>query len=53
MKKRNEYEVQEAILYAIQNKSGIIRTRLLYKANLSHEMMIRYIKILTKKGLIT
>jgi len=51
--KRGRLEIINDILSAIQAKGGSIRpTRLLYKSNLSHKMMLEYLDELKKKNLV-
>lgn len=52
-KKRNKLEIIKDILEVIKAKSGKIKpTHILYKSNLSHEMMDIYITELKEKELI-
>lgn len=52
-KKRNKLEVIHDILKTIQDRSNNIKpTHLLYKSNLSHQMMGEYLKELIDKGLV-
>ncbi len=50
-KKRNRLEIIKDILEVIKNKSGKIKpTHILYKSNLSHQMMEEYLsELITKK----
>lgn len=51
--KREKHKVIHDILKAVREKNGTIKpTHILYKANLSHQMMEEYIKELTEKGFI-
>ena len=51
--KRNRLQIIYDILKAIQEKNGRIRpTHILYKSNLSHQMMDEYINELISKGFI-
>lgn len=51
--KRDKIEIIFDILSAIEKKGGKIKpTHLLYKANLSHQRMKKYISELLEKGLI-
>jgi len=53
-KKRNKLEIIKDILLIIRQKSGRIKpTHILYKSNLSHQMMTEYLKELIGKELIT
>ena len=53
-KKRGRLQIIHDILSAIRNKGGTIKpTHLLYKSNLSHQMMNEYIKELKSKDFIT
>ena len=52
-KKRNRLEVIKDILEVIRNKSGRIKpTHILYKSNLSYQMMEEYLSELIGKGFI-
>ncbi|MBS3091035.1 DUF4364 family protein [Candidatus Pacearchaeota archaeon] len=52
-KKRNRLEVIRDILEVIRNKSGRIKpTHILYKSNLSYQMMEEYLSELITKGFI-
>ncbi len=54
MGKRERLEVIYDILKAIQNKNSKIKpTHIMYKANLSHQMLEDYLKDLIKKQFIT
>ena len=49
-KKRTRMEVMHDILGVVKNKNGKIKpTHILYKSNLSHQMMDQYIRELTEK----
>ena len=51
--RRSKNQVIHDMLYAIQQKGGSIKpTHLLYKANLSHDALRRYVEDLIKAGLI-
>lgn len=53
-KKRGRLQIIHDILAAIRDKGGSIKpTHLLYKSNLSHQMMGEYLKELKSKGFIT
>ena len=53
-KKRGRLQIIQDILGAIRDKGGTIKpTHLLYKSNLSHQMMNEYITELKSKGFIT
>jgi predicted transcriptional regulator len=53
MRKRNRLEVIKDILEVIKNKSGRIKpTHILYKSNLSYQMMEEYLGELIQKGFI-
>jgi len=52
-KKRGRLQIIFDILDAVKNKGGEIKpTHLLYKSNLSHQMMSEYLKELISKGFI-
>ncbi len=52
-KKRSRLQVIRDILEVIKNRNGKIKpTHILYKSNLSHQMMEEYIKELKEKNLI-
>ena len=52
-KKRNRLEIIRDILEVIREKSGKIGpTRILYKSNLSHQMMDDYLNELKQKGFV-
>jgi predicted transcriptional regulator len=52
-KKRDRLQVIHDILYAIKEKNGKIKpTHILYKSNLSHQMMDEYLKELMEKDFI-
>ena len=52
-RKRNRLEIIRDILNVIRNKNGRIRpTHILYKSNLSHQMMTQYLNELKEKGFI-
>lgn len=51
--KRNKLQVTFDILKAIQEKNGKIkRTHILYKANLSHQMLDEYLKDLIERDFV-
>lgn len=51
--KRDKIEIVYDILSAVEKKGGKIKpTHLLYKANLSHQRMKKYLAELLEKGLI-
>ncbi len=53
-KKRNKLEVVHDILEVIRSKNGRIKpTHIMYKSNLSHQMMEEYLKELIEKDFIT
>lgn len=53
MKKRNKLEIIRDILQVIRNRSGKIKpTHILYKSNLSHQMMEEYLSELISKDFI-
>ena len=53
-KKRGRLQIIHDILGAGRDKGGTIKpTHLLYKSNLSHQMMSEYLKDLMDKGFIT
>ena len=53
MKKRNRLEVIRDILEVIRGKSGKIKpTHILYKSNLSHQMMEEYLQELITKEFV-
>ena len=53
-KKRGRLQIIHDILGAIRDKGGTIKpTHLLYKSNLSHQMMGEYVSELKGKGFIT
>lgn len=52
-KKRNRLEVIRDILEVVRAKSGKIKpTHILYKSNLSHQMMEEYLEELIEKGFL-
>ena len=52
--KRDKIEIVYDILSAVEKKGGKIKpTHLLYKANLSHQRMKKYLAELLEKGLIS
>ena len=52
-RKRNKLEVIRDILNVIRNKNGRIKpTHILYKSNLSHQMMKEYLGELMAKGFV-
>lgn len=52
-KKRDRLQIIHDILKAIQDKNNRIRpTHILYKSNLSHQMMEEYLKELMDKGFV-
>lgn len=52
MPRRDKLEITEKILQLLSAKNGKKPTHLMYKANLSHGQMKKYLKELTKKELI-
>lgn len=53
MKKRGRLDIIKDILEVIRSKSGNIKpTHILYKSNLSHQMMQEYLAELMQKGFI-
>lgn len=52
-KKRSKFEIIKDILRVIQDKNGRVKpTHILYKSNLSHQMMTEYLQDLISKGFI-
>jgi predicted transcriptional regulator len=52
--RRSQLEIVHDILQAIMDKGGKIKpTHLLYKSNLSHQRMMKYIEELMQKNLMT
>jgi len=52
--KRERLEIIHDILKALQNKGGTLKpTHILYKSNLSHQMLTEYLTDLIEKGFIT
>jgi len=52
-RKRNRLEIIRDILIVIREKNGKIKpTHILYKSNLSHQMMDEYLKELIDKGFV-
>ncbi len=52
-KKRNRLEIIKDILEVIKNRSGKVKpTHILYKSNLSHQMMEQYLSELMEKDFI-
>ena len=52
-KKRNRLEIIKDILEVIKNRSGKVKpTHILYKSNLSHQMMEQYLSELKQKDFI-
>ena len=52
-KKRDRLQIIRDILKAIQDKNNRIKpTHILYKSNLSHQMMEEYLKELMSKGFV-
>ena len=53
-KKRSQLEIIYSILKVIQDNQNHARpTKILYKSNLSHKMLAKYINELIKKGFLT
>ncbi len=53
-KKRNWLQIMYDMLKAIQDKNGRIKpTHILYKSNLSHQMLEEYLTELLTKGFVT
>jgi len=53
-RKRERLEIIHDILKTLQNKGGKLKpTHILYKSNLSHQMLIEYLTDLIEKGFIT
>jgi predicted transcriptional regulator len=53
-RKRDRLQVIHDILNAISEKNGKVRpTHILYKSNLSHQMMEEYLNELIEKGFVT
>jgi len=52
-KKRDRLEIIHDILLSIRDKTGVVRqTHILYKSNLSHQMLVEYVGELIEKGFI-
>ena len=52
-KKRESFEIVYDILKALQEKGGRLKpTHILYKSNLSHQMLTEYLAELIKKNLV-
>ncbi len=52
-KRRTRIDIINDILRAIKEKGGLIKpTHLLYKANLSYQLLTEYVDELKKKGLV-
>jgi len=52
-KKRSKLEIIRDILRVIQEKNGRVKpTHILYKSNLSHQMMTEYMQDMISKGFI-
>ncbi|NOZ80636.1 MAG: hypothetical protein GXP63_03090 [DPANN group archaeon] len=50
-KKRDHLEIIHDILNTIRRKAGLVRqTHILYKSNLSHQMLVKYVGELIGKG---
>ncbi len=52
MKKRDRLEIIYDILHAIREKKDVKPTHILYKSNLSHQMLTEYMQELIAKGFI-
>ncbi len=53
MRKRDRLEIIKDILDAIRNRRGNIKpTHIMYKANLSHKMLVEYMDELMEKKLV-
>lgn len=53
MKKRDRLEIIHDILLSIREKVGVVRqTHILYKSNLSHQMLVEYVGELIEKKFI-
>ncbi len=53
IKKRTRLEIMHDILKVVRNKNGKIKpTHILYKSNLSYQMMDEYLKELIEKGFL-
>jgi predicted transcriptional regulator len=50
--KRDRVAIIKDILQIISGKSGIKPTQIMYKANLSHQMLVDYMAEIAAKGLI-
>ena len=52
-KKRDRLEIIHDILFSIREKTGLVRqTHILYKSNLSHQMLVEYVGDLIDKKFI-
>ena len=52
-KKRDRLEIIHDILHSIRDKAGLVRqTHILYKSNLSHQMLVEYVGELIEKEFI-
>lgn len=52
-KKRDRLEIIHDILLAIRDKTGVVKqTHILYKSNLSHQMLVEYVGELIEKEFI-
>ncbi len=52
-KKRDRLEIIHDILYSIREKAGVVKqTHILYKSNLSHQMLVEYVGELIDKSFI-